>query len=250
MQAVDSLKYKRYTTKNHAQNQARVKCDIINFNDGSFLFLPKNSKVLTQVESDDLTTKVKTSLFSELEVGSRIFKYRKDRSDFRDLARNDNRVKKAFSELELWKTLLVELFNSSDKDLSKLESLLMQVKAKDALPGNPNRGNIHRWLYDPELIAPEIENIKIILLAARFADFDNRIKILKDSYSLVIGHIISQSSQIRRSILKKLENSRTIEEDFNLIISDVEIAIQSRLISKLENTDFEVEYINTRQILI
>lgn len=250
LQAVDSLKYKRYTTKNHAQNQARVKCDIINFNDGSFLFLPKNSKVLTQVESDDLTTKVKTSLFSELEVGSRIFKYRKDRSDFRDLARNDNRVKKAFSELELWKTLLVELFNSSDKDLSKLESLLMQVKAKDALPGNPNRGNIHRWLYDPELIAPEIENIKIILLAARFADFDNRIKILKDSYSLVIGHIISQSSQIRRSILKKLENSRTIEEDFNLIISDVEIAIQSRLISKLENTDFEVEYINTRQILI
>lgn len=249
LQKIDALKYKRYTSKNSSQSQSRVKCDIINFKDGSFLFLPKNAKVLTQIESDNLAAKIKSSLFSELEVGSRLFKYRKDRSDFRDLAKNNSKIKKAFSELELWRVLLNQLFSSCENDLTKLEQLLMKVKTGASLPGNPTRSNIHRWLYDPELIAPELENIRIILLAAGQEDSDDKIRALKDSFSLVISHIISLSSKIRKNILQKLEDNKTIEEDFKLIISDVEIEVQSRLISTLEKSDLEVDYINTRQIL-
>ena len=247
--AVTYFRYKSFSLTN-SDHLYRVKCDILNFSDGSFMFLPKSSKVLAQVESDDGSLKFKNSLFSGLEVGFKVFKYQKDRSDFRDLARNNPAIRKSFSELELWKSCLLALFHSNNSNLDQLEKILFEIKFKRSLKGNPIKSNIQRWLFDEELIAPEIDNVKIIFYAAELPEIDKAIKSLQEAYSAVVSYTISLSSKIKKSITNKLaKKQEDLEKCFKLNLDGLEIDVESRIITGLEKSDLEIEYHNTRKIL-
>lgn len=249
--AITSFKYKGFSNIANANHSYSVKCDILNFNDGSFLFLPKNSKVLAQIETDDGSLKIKNSLFSELEVGFKVFKYKKDRGDFRYLARNNSTIEKSFIELELWKKTLVDLYQANNSSLDDLEKLLCDKKLKNALRGNPSRNNIQRWLFDEELIAPEIDNITIIFSAAQLVKIDEKIENIQLAFSRVVSYTIKLSSMIKKSITNKLsKKTDEFENSFNLDIENVDIGVESRIITGLEKSEMEIDYHNTRRILI
>ncbi|MEP6595806.1 MAG: hypothetical protein ABJA71_07655 [Ginsengibacter sp.] len=249
--AVTNFRYKSFSYFTNNSHSYRVKCDILNFSDGSFMFLPKSSKVLAQVESDDGSLKFKNSLFSDLEVGFKVFKYQKDRSDFRDLARNNPTIRKSFFELELWKNSLLHLFHLNNSNLDQLEKKLLEIKFKRSLNGNPLKSNIQRWLFDEEIIAPEIDNVKIIFYAIELPEIDKAIKSLQDAYSAVVSYTISLSSKIKKSITNKLAKKQDdLETSFRLNFDSLEIDVESRIITGLEKSDFEIDYHNTRRILI
>jgi hypothetical protein len=252
LQAVFKLKYKEYEKTIDENHSYKVKCNILNFSDGSFLFLPKNSKVLAQVETDDGSLKFRNSSFSELEIGLSVFKYKKDRKDLRELAKNNSVIKKAFTELELWKTLLQKLYVDSNSVIDKVEDILLSTKAKNNFTGgNPVKNNIQRWLYDEELIAPEIENIRIILVASEFKDIDKTIGLIGSAKSKVEGYTISLSAHIKKSIGKKIEKQFSSgEKEFKLDVDAVQIDVESRMITSLEKSEIEIEYHNTHKILI
>ena len=249
--AITNFKYTGFSNPINNENSYRVKCDILNFSDGSFLFLPKNSKILTEIETDDGALKLRNSLFSDLEIGSIIFKYKKDKKDFRELARNNSIIKDAFSELELWKALLLKIYSDNNADLEKVENILLTSKEKNHLiGGNPLKHNIQRWLYDDELIAPEIENIAIILFASELKDIDKDLERIKSAKSKVEGYSISLSSKIKKNISKKIEKEfSTNEKEFELEVNNVQINVESRIIAGLEKSEIEIEYHNTRKIL-
>jgi hypothetical protein len=251
VQAVYKLKYKEYE-KAVAENQSyRVKCNILNFSDGSFLFLPKNSKVLTQIETDDGSLKFRNSSFSELEIGLSIFRYKKDRKDLRELAKNNSVIKKAFTELELWKTLLHKLYTDNHSEIDRVEKILLSTKSeKYFIGGNPVKYNIQRWLFDEELIAPEIENIRIILAASEYKEIDKTLGLIGSAKSKVEGYTISLSAQIKKSIGKKIEKEYSSgEKEFKLYVDNVQIHVESRVISSLEKSEIEIEYQNTNKLL-
>lgn len=250
--AITNFKYKGYSNSSEAGNSYRVKCNILNFSDGSFLFLPKNSKILAQIETDDGSLKFRNSLFSDLEIGFIIFKYKKDKKEFRGLAKNDLVIKNAFSELEFWKTLLMKMYSDNNLDIEKVENILLNAKGKNQIiGGNPLKHNIQRWLFDEELIAPEIENIRIILFASERKEIDKELEIIKTAKSKVEGYSISLSSKIKNSISKKIEKQfSSNEKNFELEVNHVQIDVESRIITGLEKSDIEIEYHNTRKILI
>ena len=215
------------------------------------MFLPKNSKVLAQVETDHGSLKFRNSPFSDLEIGLNIFQYKKDKKDFRELARNNSIIKDAFSELELWKALLLKIYTDNNGDLEKVENILLTSKEKNHLiGGNPLKHNIQRWLFDDELIAPDIENIAIILFASELKDIDKNLERIKSAKSKVEGYSISLSSKIKKNISKKIEKEfSTNEKEFELEVNNVQINVESRIIAGLEKSEIEIEYHNTRKIL-
>lgn len=247
--SITNFKYKGYNHLKDSQSFS-VKCDILNFNDGSFLFLPKNSRVLAQMETPSGTLKFKNALFSELEIGCKVFKYKKDRSGFRDLARNNSSVRKALADLEIWRNSLINLFIQLNSNLDTLTSFLSQTKEDKFLEGNPSRGNIQRWLFDDELIAPDTDNTKIILYAAGILDAEIMASNIEASRGIVSGYSISLSSVIKNNITTTLKRKPdSFAKEFELTIDSVSITIENRIITGLEGSQIEIDYHNTRKII-
>lgn len=247
--AITNFKYKGYNQSKESQSFS-VKCDILNFNDGSFLFLPKNSRVLAQIETPGGSLKFKNALFSELEIGCKVFKYKKDRSDFRDLAKNNLSVRKALTDMEIWRESLENLFENSNYNLDTLASILSNIKTDRSLKGNPTRNNIQRWLFDDELIAPDIENLKIILYAAGIKDAETVASNMEASRGIIFGYSISLSSTIKNNIIATLKKSPDkFEMEFEMVINSVSITVENRIVTGLEESQIEIEYHNTRKII-
>jgi hypothetical protein len=253
LQAVFKLKYREFEKICVDENNSyRVKCNILNFSDGSFLFLPKNGRILAQTETDDGSIKLRNSSFAELEIGLSVFKYKKDRKNLRWLAKNNEVIKKAFTELELWKNLLQKLYLDNYSSIDIVEAVLLSAKSKyNFIGGNPVKNNIQRWLYDEELIAPEIENIRIILAASECIDIDKTIGIIGSSKSKVEGYTISLSASIKKRLAKIIEKKFSNgDKEFKLDVDGVQIEVESRIITSLEKNEMEIEYYNTHKILI
>jgi len=251
LQNIKNFRYKGFSHLDNSTHSFLVKCDILSFSDGTFMFLPKNSKVLAQLETEDGLIRFKESLFSDLEVGFKVFKYQKDRNDFKDLAKDNLIVRNAFSELELWKNTLLHLFHLNNSNLDQLEKKLLEVKLQKSLNGNPVKANIQRWLFDEEIIAPDIDNIKIIFFAIGMPEIDKAIAKLRVAYGTVVSYRISLSSKIKKGITNKLAKKLDhFEQSFKLNLDRVEIAVESRIITGLEKSDMEIDYHNTRRILI
>ncbi len=247
--AITNFKYKGYNQSKDIQTFL-VKCDILNFNDGSFLFLPKNSRVLAQIETPSGKLKFKNALFSELEIGCKVFKYKKDRSGFRDLAKNNSLVRKALADLEIWKDSLLNIYVNSNKNLDVLTSMLSQIKIDKSLGGNPSRSNIQRWLFDDELIAPDTENIKIILYAAGNIDAEIVASNMEASRGIVSGYSISLSSVIKNNIMTTLKKRPdSFAKEFEMNIDSVSITVENRIITGLDARQIDIEYHNTRKII-
>jgi len=245
------LKYAGFGVSVDGNISACVKCNILDFDDGSFMFLPKNSKVLAQIETDDGVLKFRNVSFSDLEIGFKVFRFKKDRKAFRELTKNNLMIKKAFQELELWRTLLINLYSENNMEIQKVEDLLLMTKEQnDLVDGNPLKHNIQRWIFDEELIAPEIENIRIILFAADQKDIDKTLEMLNLARKTVNGYTLSYSAKIKKNISKKIEKqSSGFEKEFKLIIDNVEIDVESRIITGLGNKVIEKEYSLTRKII-
>lgn len=249
LEYLHTFKYKGYGIHNEGEHWYKVKCDIINFNDGSFMFLPKQSSVLTQSDNDDKVT-IGETLFNDLNIGDHIFKYKNDRSTYREISKNNKNIKICFEKLEGWKTALENLFVGSNKNMDDLEKLLLETKKRHNLPdSNPIKSSIQRWLFDDEFICPIIPNLKVILLAAGADDIEDKVNELKNAYREVNSYTISLSSGIKKSIISQLKSPAVIEDTFSVIINGSEIKIEKRTIASLVKNEIEIDYSNTRKIL-
>ncbi|MNQ88677.1 hypothetical protein D3C85_1039540 [compost metagenome] len=249
LEYLHTFKYKGYGIQSEGEHWYKVKCDIINFDDGSFMFLPKLSSVLTQSDNSDKAT-IRETIFNDLNIGDHIFKYKKDRSTYREISKNNKDIKNCFERLEGWKTALENLFVVSNKNVDDLEKLLLETKTRHNLSeSNPIKSSIQRWLFDDEFICPIIPNLKVILLAAGADNLENKITELQNAYREVNSYTISLSSSIKKSIISQLTSPAVIEDTFSVIINSNEIKVEKRTIACLVKNEIEIDYRNTRKIL-
>ncbi|HLF52567.1 hypothetical protein [Flavobacterium sp.] len=245
-----TFKYKGYGIPKDGEILSTVKCDIINFDDGSFMFLPKRSMILAQSEDNQGKTTIKETSFNELNIGCKIFKYKKDRSTYREISKHDKKIEDCFEKLENWKYALESIYKSSEKNLDTLEKLLAETKEKHNLTeGNPIRSSIQRWLFDDEIICPRSENLKIILLAAKVENFDQKLIELEKAFREVSSYTIGLSSNIKKNITNQLSSETSINENFIVKINENEIKVVSKTIASLDRNGIEIDYHNTRKIL-
>ena len=250
LEYLHTFKYNGYSNSTSGNSSFTVKCDILNFDDGSFMFLPKSGTVLSEVEDSDGKLKIRNAKFNDLSVGLKIFKYKKDRSTYRKISRQNEEIEQSFIKLDLWKEVLERLYSSSHENINLLEELLLETKKKfNLIEGNPIRSNIQRWLFDDEVIKPDTTNLKIILYSAGLTNVEQIIDDQNSAYNEVKSYTIGLSSSIKKSIIKKLSSPTFNSAGFTTQINGSEIDVESRVITSLDNNEMVVDYHNTRKIL-
>ncbi len=245
-----NFKYKGYSGHVINDNSFKVKCNILNFDDGSFMFLPKQSTILAQVESNRGNIKINKNNFHDLNIGSKIFKYIKDRSTYREISKHDREIEGYFLKLERWKDILESLYNASNNNLDTLERLLSETKQTKKIDGgNPCKTSIQRWLFDEEIIKPDNANLRIILHAFKIENIEEKLNELDIAYRKVLSYTIGLSSNIKKNIAKQITSQSRDGNNFFININGCEIEVETRTISSLDKNEIEVDYHNTRKIL-
>jgi hypothetical protein len=253
---INTFQYEKYKT-NNSQNQFRysLNCNIIRFEDGSFMFLPKESSVISEFEETNATISVRRLKFKALSPGLQVFEINRDDINNMDLLPTSNvLIKESKQELQIWKEVLSELVNTF-KTEGKLSNYLTDLKQKQGLnKANPNILNIKRWLNNDEMIAPSKINLKLIILAGKEnglidCDVEQKVNELIKHYKNVNNAMISIGHQIKSAITKKLKDHQLKSKLIKVYINNVEVEVIGKTISDLENSDIEVEYHHTRKFL-
>jgi hypothetical protein len=243
-------KFNSYLSKNDGETNY-VKCDILYFENGCFLFLPHGGKILCEQENGRGDFNVVNSKIEQCAIGLNVFKYKKDRAAFREISRKEDVVKKSFEILDQWKYHLDSLYEKkSKKNIRSLESELLA--AKDSLnenDANPNILNISRWLFDSELICPSVSNLKIILKAAEVIDIDQQLKNILEAYKIVTAFTISLSSQIKKAIVKQMTENEQINSNMIIKLNGIEINVERLKINGVEKNNILISYSDTRRII-
>jgi hypothetical protein len=250
LEYLHKFKYSGYKNKKECDTVFNVKCNILNFEDGSFMFLPKRSSLLAEVEDNRGEIIIREVHFNELHIGSKIFKYKKDRRTYREISKNAKKIKDCFEKLEKWKDALELIYNDLDKNLDSLEKLLNQTKTKYNLSeGNPIKSSIQRWLFDDEIICPRASNLKIILLASNLEENEKHLMEMINAYKLVSSYTIGLSAKIKKNIVHQISSKTSKFDTFFVNIDGNNIPIETRTIASLDNNEILIDYHNTRKIL-
>ncbi len=160
------FQYKGYLSSHDSSTTWKVNCDVLNFENGDFMFLNKRSTILCLSEDDQGKMKVFKKSADQFRTGDVIFKYVKDRAAYREISRRDPVVGESYKELDFWRNVLQELYSENHSDSKQLGAFLRRVKENKNIGGNPVYTNIERWIFDEELISPDKHNLRLILSAA------------------------------------------------------------------------------------
>ena len=245
---IHSLRYFKYSGEEQGRSTYTVSCDVINFINDSFLFLPKNAKVLSETELSNGQTRPVMLKFDELVEGLRVFKYKKDRVAYREISRQNVKISSCFNTLETWKDLLEKSYINSGESIEVLSKELKEISHKIA-GSNPTPQNLKRWLFDDEVIAPGLPNLKLILLSQNITDIDLKTQELSEAYRTVLSYTIGLSSKIKKEISKCLMSSVIDNEQFQISVEGTPLMVEAKTIAGLERNDLIIEYSNTRKVL-
>ena len=108
----DNFRFDKYQVfpENFNESKYIVECNIIKFNDGSFMFLPSQSSVLSEFELDSGDILIKNLKFNHLFIGLRVFKYDTDQFNYSKIIETNHEVKEAYKVLEIWRRTLDTLY--------------------------------------------------------------------------------------------------------------------------------------------
>jgi hypothetical protein len=249
LETVHRFKYKGYHSSSENSASWKVNCDVLSFDDGSFMFLKKGSSILCLSEDFKGGSKVLKKNSDQFFTGDIIFRYIKDRAALVEISKRDSIVSQSYEELEYWRGVLQELFLANNQDAKTLEIFLRQTKENLNLKGNPANYNLNRWLFDDEIISPDEDNLELILRAAEVPNIEDRFATLRTAYKIATAHRISLSTQIMKEIAKKIAKISDLNDGFHINLDGEYIYFEARTISAVDTNGVIVDYHNTRKIL-
>lgn len=246
---IHQFKYKGYLSSHDSSTTWKVNCDVLNFENGDFMFLKKGSTILCLSENAQGKMKVFKKSADQFLPGDLVFRYIKDRTAYLEISKRDPEVGKSYKELETWKNALEDLYSRHDYSTKNLENFLENVMHKRHLKGNPVHTNLERWLFDEEVISPDEDNLRLILSAAEVSNIEERLSVLAKAYKIATAHRISLSTRIKKAISKKISRNSEMNGDFEINVDRESIEVKTRTISTVDRNGIEVDYHNTRKIL-
>lgn len=249
LEFIHQFKYKAYLSNTDCPANWKVISNVLNFDDGSFMFLAEGSKILCLSEDDNGKLKVFDKSADKFLSGDVIFRYIKDRAAYAEISMREKQVSESYKQLEYWRDVLQKLYSKNRSNIKTLENFLQKIKKDLDLEGNPTRNNIERWLFDDELISPKIDNLRLILKAAVVEDIEARLLILQNAYKIADAYRKTLSKRIKLKISKKISTNFNLSGDFQITIDGESINVETRTISTIDTNGIEVDYHNTRKIL-
>ncbi len=249
LELVHQFKYKGYQLNGDDRVNWKVNSDVLNFDDGSFMFLAKGSKILCLSEDFKGGARVLKKTADQFFSGDIIFRYVKDRGAYVEISKKDSNISESYSELDYWKNVLNELFVKNNFSIELLEASLRKTKEYLNLEGNPTCQNLNRWLFDDEVISPDEDNLRLILTAAEIDEVETHLSVLMLAYKKATAHRIRLSSKIKKEIYNKISKLNHLNCDFQISLNGEFIDVEARTISTIDTNGTIVDYYHTRKIL-
>lgn len=246
---VYQFKYKGYLSSHDSSTTWKVNCDILNFENGDFMFVSRGSKILCLSEDVKGRMKVFKKSADQFLPGDIVFRYIKDRTAYLGISKRDPEVSKSYKTLETWRNELSNLYSRNEYSIKNLETFLINVNHRLRLNGNPVSVNLERWLFDEEVISPDEDNLRLILSAAEVPNIEERLLDLKKAYKIATAYRISLSTRIKKEISKKLTRNSYMNGGFKIYVDGETIEVETRIISSVDSNGIKVDYHNTRKIL-
>ena len=246
---IHQFKYKGFLSSQGSSTIWKVNCDVLNFENGDFMFLSKGSTILCLSEDAQGKMKVYKKSADQFLLGDVVFRYIKDRTAYLEISKRDPEVGKSYKELDTWKNALNDLYTRQEQSIKNLESFLKKHKDEQKLGGNPVYINLERWLFDEEIISPDKDNLRLILSAAKVPNIEERLAVLDKAYKIATAHRISLSTRIKKEISKKLSRKIEVNGYFEINVDGEAIEVETRTIAGVDRNGIEIDYYNTRKIL-
>jgi hypothetical protein len=255
--ALDNFQYEKYKCIDNVYDKFRyiVNCNVVRFNDGSFMFLPSQSTVLSEIENESGRISVRGLKFNQLSIGFRIFKFSKDQLNYSEILQSNPKIKIANSVLSIWHSTLSKLTEEFGS-IQDLCEYLVSVVDKNKISGaNPDVLNIRRWLNDEDLIAPNMDNLRVILIAGKekniiHENIDDISNLTIEAFNFIKSAHISLGHKIKSAIAAELKRATNEGTGFAITVNDdIEVSIVAKQIIELQTNDIPVEYQETRKFL-
>ena len=246
---IHQFKYKGFLSSQDSSTTWKVNCDVLNFENGDFMFLSKGSTILCLSEDAQGKMKVYKKSADQFILGDVVFRYIKDRTAYLEISKRDPEVGKSYKELDTWKNALQDLYSRHGHSTKNLESFLTKQRLEHQLKGNPVHTNLERWLFDEEVISPDEDNLRLILSVAEVPNIEERLAVLDKAYKIATAHRISLSTRIKKEISRKLSRKAEMNGDFEINVDGETIEVETRTIASVDRNGIEVDYHNTRKIL-
>jgi len=253
-------KFCKYTSNGNAPLSNPVECYIILFDDDSFMFMPVNTSKKSKViigwqENDNNDFFVEKLEADQIEVGQLFFDidfFANLQTILRISGHNTDETNELTSKLFLWKTKINELFEIHNNNFEELAAFLMQIRNDNIEilnKANPEIHNLHNWISNDEILAPDLPNIQLILIAAGNNNQDVAFEIYKIR-NQIRGSLTSLSSEVRKDIQKKFTNKRFIGgSSFEYEKNNVKISCDIKKIESINTNIVIMEYSKTRKVL-
>jgi hypothetical protein len=250
LRKISTFKYSAYQNGNSFEYNAKVSCNIIDFQGNIFMFLPNTSSVLAKIETEGDKYQIKQAKYNDLKTGDEIFQYELSRHRLRELSKDADYRDNIFSKLELWKDSLKKSFMEEGYDLKKLLKRLKRVNSEYSLDASPSYQNLRNWLYDEDMLSPEKQNLQMILYADSDTKCINEFLNTYDAYKKARSLSRKVSSEIKKLIIKKLKSMNLSDKsNFEIKVFGSPMGIEFRKIKALQKAEIEVEYQHTRKFI-
>lgn len=251
---LDNFQFEQFRANGY-DDQVRyiVRCNIVRFDDGCFMFLPSQSTVLSEYEGKKGNS-IKRLNFSDLAVGLRVFEYNRDQVNYEDILHGNKEIEEANKDLSIWHITLsnlVHLFSS----IGELSKYLKSIAADHSLSeSNADIVNLKRWLKDEDLIAPSEDNLRLLILSANEKgilrqDPEDCIRKIVRAYKIINAAHISIGHQIKTAISNQLKLNNIKENQLITRINNNNIDIAVKTITELDKNNIEIDYHNTRKFI-
>lgn len=248
LRKISTFKYSAYQNSSSSETNAKASCNIIDLQGNKFMFLPKPSSVMAKIETEGDKYQIKKAKYNDLKAGDEIFQYELSRHRLRELSKDADHRDDIFSKLELWKDSLKKSFMEEGYDLKKLLKRLKKVQSENNLDASPSNQNLRNWLFDDDMLSPEIENLQMILYADSDSERINEFSNIYDAYKKARALSRTVSSEIKKLIIKKLKSMNLSDKsNFEIQVFSSPMEINFRKIKRLQKANIEVEYQHTRK---
>lgn len=251
---LNDIRYSEFkTTKTNGESDGAyiLKCDVLHFNDGGYLFIPHKRRFLLLRESQTHEMKSEYALIENTSIGDVAVDLNVSRRSISDYLEDSGAIKKDLVKLNVWRNVLISEFEKH-QNIHRLMDSLCEANDRFNLGGSPEIYNIARWLHDESVLSPHEENLRMIL-SIQYNQED--IPQLVDEIFRSRSRIIKAKNRINRMVKQKLSQLMTdsyseLENEFTVAINGINVTGRKAVIVGIEKRDdLSVDYHSTMKFI-
>ncbi|WP_306014324.1 MULTISPECIES: hypothetical protein [unclassified Allomuricauda] len=253
-QMLNELRYSGYkgsSEDREASGQYMLNCNVLHFENGSYVFFPHNWRILALKESITGSIESHSNKIADVAVGDIAVIVNVSRRSITKYLEGSKAMLTYMETLESWREILRQEHYQL-KDMSDLVERLEKVNQSLNIGGSPENYNVLRWLHDEMMLAPAYENLKMILgLHYPKEELSERAKSILGAKTVILKAKNKLDRAVKDKLAEMIGTSHdALDDTFTIEVQGIEVKGKKNEIVGIEKrNDLKIEYHSTMKFL-